>query len=402
MMSTASTSLSVPTGSVLVVDDEPHMGTICAQTLRLDAHSVQTTTDPLAALELLQRSHFDVLLTDISMPEMSGLELAHRAHLHQPAIGVVMMTGYASYENMAAALRQGVADFLPKPFEMAQLRLTITRALQRQRLIHENVRLQSLVDLLEASQQFSASLDPTRISSAILRAIQRVSGMNCVHVNLVEADTLVDSGVAHDGVCMLADARSGLARANVADGERRAPNVVRFPLNAADEHVGEVVLATEHAAAQTRVLTAVVQMLANHGAVALHNARLYAARAELVARGIDASPVYHCESGYACRFPGNDPPVPGPHPNRGTYGSFVSFSDPDGNGWVLQEVTARFPGRVDGETAYTSPGDLSQALKRASAAHGEHEVRTGEADAAWPEWYAEYMVREQSGAELPR
>ncbi len=127
-----------------------------------------------------------------------------------------------------------------------------------------------------------------------------------------------------------------------------------------------------------------------------------AARAELVARGIDASPVYHCESGYACRFPGNDPPVPGPHPDRGTYGSFVSFSDPDGNGWVLQEVTARFPGRVDAETAYTSAGELSQALKRASAAHGEHEARTGEPDADWPEWYAEYMVREQSGAELPR
>ncbi|HSH78778.1 MAG TPA: ATP-binding protein [Herpetosiphonaceae bacterium] len=280
-MSTASASLSIVTGRVLVVDDEPHMGTICAQTLRLDAHSVETTTDPLAALELLQRSHFDVLLTDISMPEMSGLELAHRAHLHQPALGVVMMTGYASYENMAAALRQGVADFLPKPFEMAQLRLTITRALQRQRLIHENVRLQSLVDLLEASQQFSASLDPTRISSAIVRAIQRVSGMNCVHVNLVEAGTLVDSGVAHDGVCMLADARIGVAEANGSGGERQAPNVIRFPLNAADEHVGEVVLATDHVAVQTRVLTAVVQMLANHGAVALHNARLYTARAEL-------------------------------------------------------------------------------------------------------------------------
>jgi catechol 2,3-dioxygenase-like lactoylglutathione lyase family enzyme len=126
-----------------------------------------------------------------------------------------------------------------------------------------------------------------------------------------------------------------------------------------------------------------------------------AARAELVARGVDATEVYHCESGYACRFPGNDPPVPGPHPDRGTYGSFVSFSDPDGNGWILQEVTTRFPGRVEGDTTYASAGDLARALKRAAAAHGEHEARTGQEDADWPEWYADYMVREQSGEELP-
>lgn len=126
-----------------------------------------------------------------------------------------------------------------------------------------------------------------------------------------------------------------------------------------------------------------------------------AAREDLVARGVDASEVFHCESGYACRFPGNDPPVSGPHPDRGTYGSFLTFSDPDGNRWILQEVTTRFPGRVEADTAYTSAGELAQALKRAAAAHGQHEARTGEEDADWPSWYAEYMVREQSGDELP-
>jgi catechol 2,3-dioxygenase-like lactoylglutathione lyase family enzyme len=126
-----------------------------------------------------------------------------------------------------------------------------------------------------------------------------------------------------------------------------------------------------------------------------------AARAQLLAAGVDASEVYHCASGYACRYPGHDGRVSGRHPDGGTYGSFVSFEDPDGNGWVLQEVTARFPGRVEGETAYSSAGDLSQALRRAAAAHGQHEARTGEADANWPDWYAEYMVREQSGQELP-
>jgi len=94
--------------------------------------------------------------------------------------------------------------------------------------------------------------------------------------------------------------------------------------------------------------------------------------------------------------------VSGLQPDRGTYASFLNFTDPDGNGWVLQEVTARFPGRVDGDTAYASAGDLAQALRRAAAAHGEHEARTGEADPDWPDWYAEYMVSELAGRPLPQ
>jgi catechol 2,3-dioxygenase-like lactoylglutathione lyase family enzyme len=127
-----------------------------------------------------------------------------------------------------------------------------------------------------------------------------------------------------------------------------------------------------------------------------------AARDELVAHGVDASEVFHCSKGYGCRFPGNDGRVSGPHPERASYASFVSFHDPDSNGWVLQEVTTRFPGRVAGDTTYASAGDLSQALRRAAAAHGQHEARTGQADPNWPDWYAEYMRREQSGEELPQ
>jgi len=91
----------------------------------------------------------------------------------------------------------------------------------------------------------------------------------------------------------------------------------------------------------------------------------------------------------------------GPAPDRRSYGSWASFSDPDGNTWLLQEITARLPGRVTGDTTYPSTGDLSQALRRAEAAHGEHEKRTGEADPNWPDWYAQYMVSEQAGTELP-
>jgi catechol 2,3-dioxygenase-like lactoylglutathione lyase family enzyme len=131
-----------------------------------------------------------------------------------------------------------------------------------------------------------------------------------------------------------------------------------------------------------------------------------AARDELLAHGVDATEVFHDAGGV---YVGTDQPylfgrlrVSGPDPEHRSYRSFVSFSDPDGNGWLLQEVTTRLPGRVAGATTYASAGDLSQALQRAAAAHGQHEARTGQADPNWPDWYAEYMVREQAGEELPK
>jgi hypothetical protein len=128
-----------------------------------------------------------------------------------------------------------------------------------------------------------------------------------------------------------------------------------------------------------------------------------AARDELIGHGVDTSEVFHCATGYACRFAGNDGRVSGPEPGRGSYGSFVSFHDPDGNGWLLQEVTTRLPGRVDpAATSFGSASDLAGALLRAEAAHGLHEKRIGHADPNWPDWYADYMVREQSGQELPQ
>ena len=131
-----------------------------------------------------------------------------------------------------------------------------------------------------------------------------------------------------------------------------------------------------------------------------------AARDELVAHGVDVSEVFHDAGGV---YAGTDQPylfgrlrVSGRDPEHRSYRSFVSFSDPDGNGWLLQEITTRLAGRVAGDTTYTSAGDLAQALRRAAAAHGRHEARTGQPDANWADWYAEYMVREQAGEELPK
>ena len=127
-----------------------------------------------------------------------------------------------------------------------------------------------------------------------------------------------------------------------------------------------------------------------------------AARDQLVAQQVDVSEVFH-EASLGGRFePGASRRVSGHAADRASYGSFASFNDPDGNGWLVQEVTNRLPGRVDpATTSFASASDLASAMRRASAAHGEHEKRIGQADANWPDWYAEYMVAEQAGAELP-
>jgi catechol 2,3-dioxygenase-like lactoylglutathione lyase family enzyme len=129
-----------------------------------------------------------------------------------------------------------------------------------------------------------------------------------------------------------------------------------------------------------------------------------AAHDELVKSSVDVSDVFHCVTGLACRFGDSDTPgrAIGRAPEGQSYGSFVSFDDPDGNSWLLQEVTTRLPGRIDPEaTSFASAKDLADAMRRAATAHAGHEARTGQADEKWPDWYAQYMLREQAGQELP-
>jgi catechol 2,3-dioxygenase-like lactoylglutathione lyase family enzyme len=131
------------------------------------------------------------------------------------------------------------------------------------------------------------------------------------------------------------------------------------------------------------------------------------ARQDLIRRGIKVTDTFHGGDKYS----GNDEPylfgrtrVSGPDPQHGSYRSFASFNDPDGNGWLLQEITTRNPGRIDsGITSFASVSDLATTLRRAEAAHGEHEKRVrGGRDANWSDWYAEYMAAEQAGRELPQ
>ena len=129
-----------------------------------------------------------------------------------------------------------------------------------------------------------------------------------------------------------------------------------------------------------------------------------AARDDLTGRGVEASEIWHGPP-----FP-PEARQPGPDPQRTSYGSFSSFTDPDGNTWLVQEITTRLPDRIDtDQTAFASTADLASALRRAEAAHAEHHERAGRPhlfhhsgqDENWPAWYAAYIVAEQAGTDLP-
>ena len=130
---------------------------------------------------------------------------------------------------------------------------------------------------------------------------------------------------------------------------------------------------------------------------------IQAARDELTARGADVSEIFHAGAPGAQFQPDGAPDrLRGPAPDHESYRSFATFSDPDGNRWLLQEITNRLPGRIDAaETTFASPNDLANAMRRAETAHGEHEKRTGQRDANWADWYATYMTAEQTGERLP-
>jgi len=133
-----------------------------------------------------------------------------------------------------------------------------------------------------------------------------------------------------------------------------------------------------------------------------------AARNELISRGVEISELFHDAGGV---YSGPDQPflfgrlrVSGADPEHRSYRTFASFSDPDGNGWLFQEITTRLPGRIDSTTtSFASTNDLASAIRRAATAHGEHEKRTGgQYDDNWPDWYASYMVAQQAGKDLPQ
>lgn len=287
-------SVAVSSGAaarILVVDDEQYMCDICTRTLRSGSHHVMATTDVTVALsELHQGPPYDLLLADIKMPTMSGLELAQRAREVDPAIAIIIMTGHASLENLHQAVRRGIADFIAKPFELEQLRLAVEQALHKRRLLQDSLRLKAVEQLLHSSEAINATLDRTQLSQIILETARQQTACHAGFLllrspeqQLYETLTqpaswrLLDAGYAtalracHAGQTLIIEPEAPLCT----DGVQDLSCGLAVPLRAQGDIVGALLLCNEQADALRPGVPEQVTLLANHAGTALRNALLY-------------------------------------------------------------------------------------------------------------------------------
>ncbi len=282
------TSPLTPPPAILVVDDEQQMCDVCARTLRRNGYHVVTTSNPTQAVRLLNAQRFDVLLTDIKMPGMSGLELARIAHEQDPATAIIIMTGFASFETMQQSVQRGITDFLSKPFELDQLRLAVTQALNKRALLRDNLRLSALEQLLQSSRKLNTTLELNELAAMIMREALQHSGVDGGFLVLLGEDGGLETlAASHDGAYLTDDGKHLIEQcvggdnvtvpavpvAHIAD--RPYFHAQCLPIDARGATIGALMLCAPQpvelrAGAQEEVL-----LLVHYAGATLHNAALF-------------------------------------------------------------------------------------------------------------------------------
>ena len=288
-LSTSSVAGAGAVPRILVVDDEQHMCDVCTRVLQRGGYDVVATSDPKVAVWTLRSDQrFDLLLTDIKMPEMSGLDLARIARERDPAIAIIIMTGFASMENLHQSVQRGVADFIFKPFELEHLRLAVDQALNKRSILQDNLRLHALEQLFESSRALSTTLELSELAHILLRVTTKESNCRAGFVLLAEGQSaLTTIPSASEG--QLLDAGQRLAqrafeerRTIVAgDGPFCQLDGVEFhqafavPLRAQGDVNGVLLLCDDGPGALQPGVQEEVTLLANHAGAVLRNAYLY-------------------------------------------------------------------------------------------------------------------------------
>ena len=281
---------SAPPARVLVVDDEPQLCDICSRALRRSGYDVVATTDADVALrELRLGRSFDLLLTDIKMPTISGLELARIAREIDPAIAIIIMTGHTSEEHLRQAVQRGAADFMSKPFELEELRLAVDQALDKRRLLQDSMRLHSVERLLDSSETINSTLDHDRLAQIILSTAQEHTGARVSFLLLRDGRRRTPAPSSSDANAALLPAGLALAEeaARLALPQSSANEPLctvgtqtlrvgaAVPLRAHGETVGALLLCDERASTLGAGAQESVALLANQAGAALRNATLY-------------------------------------------------------------------------------------------------------------------------------
>jgi signal transduction histidine kinase len=263
---------------------------VCTRTLQRGGYEVVATSDPHAAERMLRADqHFDLLLTDIKMPSMSGLELAHVARDRDPAIAIIIMTGFATMENLQQSVQRGIADFLSKPFELEHLRLAVDQALHKRSILQDNLRLQALEKLLESSKALSATLELSEVADILLRVTLQQSECSTGFVLLMEDQSGPPTIVPASAGGELLAAGGKLAQRAFEEQQTLVGQEAAFcrldttelhqalavPLRAQGEVNAVLLLCNDRSTPLRPGVQESVSLLANHAGAALRNAALY-------------------------------------------------------------------------------------------------------------------------------
>jgi len=280
---------------ILVADDEPYVLDVCERILEKD-FTVKIVRSGLEAIQVAQHERFDLLLTDIKMPGIDGLETAREIKKIHPNIISVTMTGYGTMETALKALRLGIDEFVIKPFAPEELLLALERALEKERLRQENTRLKSLLPLFEFNRSLTGISDPHLLfdkvldlalsnTSAQLGALYvynsqgRLSFLTQAHC---EADHLALFAADNFAFLQQLDDDALQSTVGVANNSPFAPlltkmgmdSIVAVPLHGKERSLGVFVLAKKTGGAFTQSELNFLGVLFGQAAVAYENARL--------------------------------------------------------------------------------------------------------------------------------
>jgi signal transduction histidine kinase len=284
-------SVAEPPARILIVDDEQYMCVVCTRTLQRGGYDVIATSDPDEAVDLLRgEASFDLLLTDIKMPTMSGLDLARIARERDPAIAIIIMTGFASVDHLHQSVQRGVADFLSKPFELDHLRLAVDQALHKRSLLQDNLRLRAMEKLLASSEMLSTTLELNELGQIIMDVMIEQSQCRAAFLivrNESQPSALQVNASAPEAVlCAAGEALAAevfelqqpRAAADQLVAEQEGSELrygFAAPLRAQGEVNGVLLLADDRIRALRPGVEESILLLANHAGAALRNAYLY-------------------------------------------------------------------------------------------------------------------------------
>ncbi|MCA0351063.1 MAG: response regulator [Chloroflexi bacterium] len=268
--------------AILVVDDDTSICRYCSKALRNVGYQVVDTTSGLVALDHLRHQAFDLLLTDIKMPEMSGLELARQARALNPGLAVIIMTGQTTLETLREAVQQGVTSYLSKPFEIEEMRLTVAQVLHQRAMVLQKVKLEAIVHQLELSSAFNRTLSLSELCGEIVRVTNSEIGCQFGYFLLQQPDESPRLLMGQASHPQLNEAGWQLLQETY---QQQQPiqttlklaeadhNVITFPLRVGGAMIGSALFDYTEALPSAQIEG--MMLLLNQAAAALNNAQLF-------------------------------------------------------------------------------------------------------------------------------